>query len=204
MNSYDYTDRVAIVTGGGQGIGLTVAERMLASGGSVSIWDRDQALLDALDSKYGSDGKVQTLKVDIGDLPVVEAATAAVKSRFGKIDVLINNAAIVGPNMPTWEYPPQAFMDVRPYRPRRHLLLLPGRGAAHDRAELRAHRQPQLRGGQGRQSQRAGLFLHQGRRAGAHQVAGQGTRRLRHRREAVTPAVAKTTMALARRRTSST
>jgi 3-oxoacyl-[acyl-carrier protein] reductase len=50
--------------------------------------------------------------VDIGDLAVVEDATAAVKSRFGKIDVLINNAAIVGPNMPTWEYPPQAFMDV--------------------------------------------------------------------------------------------
>jgi 2-dehydro-3-deoxy-L-rhamnonate dehydrogenase (NAD+) len=42
----------------------------------------------------------------------VEAATASTMTTFGKIDVLINNAAIVGPNATTWEYPPDAFMDV--------------------------------------------------------------------------------------------
>ena len=112
MNTYDFNDRVCIVTGGGQGIGLTVAERMLASGASVSIWDRDEALLTTLEAKHGPSGNVQLLPVDIGDLAAVEQATAAVKDRFGRIDVLINNAAIVGPNAPTWEYPPQAFMDV--------------------------------------------------------------------------------------------
>ena len=112
MNTYDYAGRVAIVTGAGQGIGLTVAERLLNSGASVSIWDRDQKLLDALDIQHGKTGKVQTLNVDIGRLDSVEAATSAVVDRFGKIDVLINNAAIVGPNANTWEYPPQAFMDV--------------------------------------------------------------------------------------------
>jgi 3-oxoacyl-[acyl-carrier protein] reductase len=111
MNTYDFNQRVAIVTGGGQGIGLTVAERMLASGGSVSVWDRDEALVKALAAKHGG-GKVQALAVDIGDLAAVEKATASVKERFGRIDILINNAAIVGPNAPTWEYPPQAFMDV--------------------------------------------------------------------------------------------
>jgi 2-dehydro-3-deoxy-L-rhamnonate dehydrogenase (NAD+) len=111
MNTYDFDQRVAIVTGGGQGIGLTVAERMLAGGGSVGIWDRDEALVKALEAKHGG-GKVQALTVDIGDLAAVERATAAVKERFGRIDILINNAAIVGPNAPTWEYPPQAFMDV--------------------------------------------------------------------------------------------
>lgn len=112
MNGYDFADRAAIITGAGQGIGLTVAELMLSNGGSVSIWDRDQRLLDGLAQKYAATPRVQTLNVDIGDLPGVERATAAVKQQFGKIDILINNAAIVGPNAPTWEYPPQAFMDV--------------------------------------------------------------------------------------------
>lgn len=112
MNKYDYAGRVAIITGAGQGIGLAVAQRMLESGASVSIWDRDQKLLDALDAAHGTTGSVQTLNVDIGQLESVEAATRAVVERFGGVDVLINNAAIVGPNANTWEYPPQAFMDV--------------------------------------------------------------------------------------------
>jgi 3-oxoacyl-[acyl-carrier protein] reductase len=112
MNTYDLKDRAAIITGAGQGIGLTVAERMLANGASVSIWDRDQHLLDGLGEKYRSNPGVHLLNVDIGKLEDVEAATAKVKDRFGKIDILVNNAAIVGPNANTWEYPPQAFMDV--------------------------------------------------------------------------------------------
>jgi len=112
MNRYDLSGRVAIITGGGQGIGLRVAERMLDSGARVSLWDRDQKLLDALDAKYGKDGAVQTVSADIGQLDSVEAATKAVLDRFGRIDVLINNAAIVGPNANTWEYPAKAFEDV--------------------------------------------------------------------------------------------
>ena len=112
MNSYDLAGRVAIITGGGQGIGLTVAERMLESGASVAIWDIDQKLLDALDAKYGKTGKVLALRGDIGRVESVEAATKAVLDRFGKIDILINNAAIVGPNANTWEYPIKAFEDV--------------------------------------------------------------------------------------------
>ena len=49
------------------------------------------------------------LAVDIADLAAVENATKATIGRFGKIDILINNAAIVGPNAPTWEYPPRPF-----------------------------------------------------------------------------------------------
>lgn len=112
MNSYDFAGQAAIVTGGGQGIGLTVAERILASGGNVSIWDRDASLLQALESKYGRGGKVQALNVDIGDLTSVEAGVKQTLARFGQIDVLINNAAIVGPNANTWEYPPEAFAEV--------------------------------------------------------------------------------------------
>ena len=111
MNSYDLKDRVAIITGGGQGIGLAVAERMLLSGAKLSIWDRDEKLLKELSARTDA-ARVQVLSVDIGDLKSVESATKSVIAKFGQIDILVNNAAIVGPNATTWEYPPEAFADV--------------------------------------------------------------------------------------------
>jgi 3-oxoacyl-[acyl-carrier protein] reductase len=112
MNVYDLKDRVAIVTGGAQGIGLAVANRILDSGGKVSIWDRDTALLDKTVAALGGADRAQGLTVDIADLAAVEGATKQTFGHFGKIDILVNNAAIVGPNAPTWEYPPEAFRDV--------------------------------------------------------------------------------------------
>jgi 3-oxoacyl-[acyl-carrier protein] reductase len=112
MNQYDFEGRTAIVTGGGQGIGLAVARRMLAGGARVSIWDRDEPVLADGVAELAAGDRVQALTADIGDLGSVERATAEVMSAFGRIDVLINNAAIVGPNAATWEYPPEAFRDV--------------------------------------------------------------------------------------------
>src|SRR5271155_4007315 len=112
MNVYDLKERIAIVTGAAQGIGLAVANRILASGGRVAIWDRDRALLDQTVAGIGKAGRVHGLAVDIAELAAVEAATEATIGHFGKVDILINNAAIVGPNAPTWEYPPEAFRDV--------------------------------------------------------------------------------------------
>jgi NAD(P)-dependent dehydrogenase (short-subunit alcohol dehydrogenase family) len=112
MNAYDLKDRVAIVTGGAQGIGLAVANRVLASGGRVALWDRDRALLDKTIASIGKPDSVHGLTADIAELAAVEAATKATVAHFGKVDILVNNAAIVGPNAPTWEYPPEAFRDV--------------------------------------------------------------------------------------------
>jgi 3-oxoacyl-[acyl-carrier protein] reductase len=113
MNTYDFEGRVAVVTGGGQGIGYTVAKRILDSGGKVSVWDINQSLLDDLGKNLGvGPDSVQALSVDISDKTAVEQATQTVVETFGKIDILINNAAIVGPNAPTWEYPDGAFEDV--------------------------------------------------------------------------------------------
>jgi NAD(P)-dependent dehydrogenase (short-subunit alcohol dehydrogenase family) len=112
MNVYDLKDRVAIVTGGAQGIGLAVATRILASGGKVAIWDRDTALLDKTVAGLKEPARVHGLTVDIADLAAVEAAIKQTLDHFGKVDILVNNAAIVGPNANTWEYPPEAFRDV--------------------------------------------------------------------------------------------
>jgi 3-oxoacyl-[acyl-carrier protein] reductase len=112
MNVYDLKDRVAIVTGGAQGIGLAVANRILASGGRVAIWDRDRALLDKTVKEIADNDHVAGFTVDIADIGAVEAGTKRTVDRFGRIDILVNNAAIVGPNAATWEYPPEAFRDV--------------------------------------------------------------------------------------------
>jgi 3-oxoacyl-[acyl-carrier protein] reductase len=110
-NTYDFAGRVAVVTGGGQGIGLAAAQRMYEGGASLAIWDRDEEVLQRLPDHFDM-ARVLPLACDIGDLSSVEAATAATMERFGKIDVLINNAAIVGPNATTWDYPPDAFEAV--------------------------------------------------------------------------------------------
>jgi NAD(P)-dependent dehydrogenase (short-subunit alcohol dehydrogenase family) len=112
MNVYDLKERVAIITGGAQGIGLAVANRMLASGARLAIWDRDRPLLEETVKRIAKPDRVHSWVIDIADLAAVEAATRATFDHFGKIDILINNAAIVGPNAPTWEYPPEAFRDV--------------------------------------------------------------------------------------------
>ena len=112
MNTYDLAGRVAIVTGGAQGIGLAVVRRMLASGAQVAIWDRDPEVLGACLADLGEAERVVGLGVDIAERESVREGVAATLARFGRIDILVNNAAIVGPNMPTWEYPPEQFEAV--------------------------------------------------------------------------------------------
>ena len=113
MNNYDFQDRTAIVTGGGQGIGFSVAKRILEGGGKVAVWDVDQELLNSLIENLGGDAaNILAQDVDISDPLAVQVASDTVHSTFGKIDILINNAAIVGPNASTWEYPEGAFEEV--------------------------------------------------------------------------------------------
>jgi|TARA_X000000950_G_scaffold176710_1_gene214570 NAD(P)-dependent dehydrogenase (short-subunit alcohol dehydrogenase family) len=113
MNNYDFQDRTAIVTGGGQGIGFSVAKRILEGGGKVAVWDVDQELLNSLIENLGGNAaNILAQDVDISDTLAVQVASDTVHSTFGKIDILINNAAIVGPNASTWEYPEGAFEEV--------------------------------------------------------------------------------------------
>jgi len=103
MNQIDLKNRVAIVTGGAQGIGLAIVKRMLASGASVRIWDRDQKLLQQTLS--GLSGPVSGDAVDVADEKSVAQGAAAAAAALGKIDILVNNAGIAGANAPTVDYP---------------------------------------------------------------------------------------------------
>ncbi|SHI01036.1 SDR family NAD(P)-dependent oxidoreductase [Marivita hallyeonensis] len=106
MNSYDLNGRVAVVTGGAQGLGLAIGERFMASGATVVCWDVDDALLDALPAALHSQ------RVDVSDVASIEAATADVLKAHGKIDILVNNAGITGPNAKTWDYAPEDWSRV--------------------------------------------------------------------------------------------
>ena len=108
-NKLDFSGRTAIVTGGSQGIGLGVVQRLLASGANVSIWAVDKCRLEQAAAKLGGGERVQTVSTDIGDPASVEAATKAVLNAYDRIDVLINNAGVAGPNVKMWEFPPEAF-----------------------------------------------------------------------------------------------
>jgi 3-oxoacyl-[acyl-carrier protein] reductase len=111
-SQFDFSGRVAVVTGGAQGIGRAVVERLLAGGAAVSIWDRDRALAEATAKDLAKAGTVAAEGVDVTDYASVEAATAATLKRFGRIDILVNNAGIAGPIAKTWEHTPQQWAEV--------------------------------------------------------------------------------------------
>ena len=112
MNCIDLDGRRAVVTGGAQGIGRAIAQRLLASGAAVALWDRDRSLVDATRAELAGQGQVHAAAVDVTDLAGVEAARDATNAALGGIDILINNAGIAGPNHMLWEYPVEAWRDV--------------------------------------------------------------------------------------------
>jgi len=112
MNQIDLKGRVAVITGGAQGIGYAAAERMLKSGAGVVLWDIDAARLAEAETTLGKLGKVSTSIVELCvEADVTEATQAAVQIH-GRIDILVNNAGITGGNAPTWELAPDVWRRV--------------------------------------------------------------------------------------------
>ena len=111
-NQIDLKGRVAVVTGGAQGIGRAIVARLLTSGAAVAVWDRDLELASQCCAELAERGRIAPVGCDIRSLSAVESARDRTIETFGRIEVLVNNAGIAGPNMPTWEYPPDAWNEV--------------------------------------------------------------------------------------------
>lgn len=112
MNQIDLHGKRGVVTGGAQGIGRAIAERLLRSGASLAIWDRDAALAAAAVREMAALGRVEAVSVDITDADAVAAAAQQTAAALGGIDLLVNNAGIAGPNAPVDDYAVAAWREV--------------------------------------------------------------------------------------------
>ena len=103
MNQLDFSGRHAVITGGAGGLGVVFAQRLIASGGSVTLWDRDEAATQKAAAVLGA--KAQGVAVDVTSQESVASAVKATLQMTPRVDALINSAGITGPNAKLWDYP---------------------------------------------------------------------------------------------------
>ncbi|MCF3935726.1 SDR family oxidoreductase [Acuticoccus sp. M5D2P5] len=109
MNTYDFSGRVAVVTGGAQGIGGAVASVLAANGAKVAVWDLDRSLAETFAASIGS---AAAFEVDVANWASVEAAYNATIRAFDKVDILVNSAGIAGMNATVADYPVDEFAKI--------------------------------------------------------------------------------------------
>lgn len=96
MNQIDLNGRVAVITGGAQGIGFAIARRLVASGARVSLWDMNAELLLSACAELGA--AASSIAVNITDYPAVAKAVSQVEADLGSLDILVHSAGIAGKN----------------------------------------------------------------------------------------------------------
>ena len=104
MNKYNFSKRIAIITGGAQGFGLAITKRIIQSGGKVIVWDIDKEAIEKAQKEINSDNFNFRL-VDVTDFNIVKSSIKEIEEQFGKIDIFVNNAGITGMNAKVWDYP---------------------------------------------------------------------------------------------------
>ncbi len=111
MNQLDFKGRHAVVTGGATGLGYAIAQRLIASGGSVTLWDRDEKGAAQAAATLGA--SAHAVAVDVSQQESVASAVKATLAHSGRIDALVNSAGITGPNTTVWDYPVEAWRQVQ-------------------------------------------------------------------------------------------
>ena len=115
MNSNDHllSGQVAVVTGGGRGIGLAISDRLAQMGATVIVCGRSRETLEKAAARLQSaGGQCEAIPCDVSNLQAVEALAARVEGTFGRIDILVNNAGVAGFGRPLHELPPEQWEQV--------------------------------------------------------------------------------------------
>lgn len=105
--------QVALITGGGRGIGAAIAARLAVLGAQVLIAGRNMDPLEPTRKRIeAAGGKAMAMKCDVTDLKSVESAAAEVKTKFGRLEILVNNAGIGAFSQPLHRMEPQEWDHV--------------------------------------------------------------------------------------------
>jgi len=97
-----FAGKVALLTGGGAGIARASARRMVQEGGRVILWDVNAGALASAQAELAEAALCQ--RVDVCDEAQVTAALGEAVTHWGRLDVVVNSAGIVGPSSPFWEH----------------------------------------------------------------------------------------------------
>ena len=110
MNKYDLSGKVALITGGAQGIGLAVASRMYESGAHIVICDIDESFAQKALKAMPNASTFQNL--DITQLQLIKTSLNEIHRSLGSIDILVNSAGIAGPNARVVDYPVEDWKQI--------------------------------------------------------------------------------------------
>jgi 3-oxoacyl-[acyl-carrier protein] reductase len=109
MTGEELTDQIALVTGGGRGIGADVARELAAAGARVAVAARTREQVDGVANEIGG----LALELDVTDRAAVERAVAETERELGPLTLLVANAGIGGPDGATWEVEPADWWRVQ-------------------------------------------------------------------------------------------
>ncbi len=113
LEKFKLSNRVALVTGGGQGIGLASAEALAEAGAKVVIADRDPAMAEAGSAKLKASGyDPDVVLMDVTDSKRVTEVADQLVARYGKVDILVNNAGIARSETPAETVTDEHWLNV--------------------------------------------------------------------------------------------
>ena len=108
----DFSNKVAVVTGGASGIGKSLVKELLTAGARVVIGDVEQEALDKILDEFSGKGEVSGLVTDVSDLASVKSLADFVYKKYGVCHLLFNNAGVAAPSANVWETTPNDWLWV--------------------------------------------------------------------------------------------